>query len=974
MSGFDYLEEDIEELDNKDFCEYCGNSDPNCLVQCYEPHCRKWFCNCRISDSQGSQIIWHLTRSGHNAIRLSAHNTMKQLKMKLECFYCLDNNIFNLGFFYIPSGMPIPVCNKKCLEEKLREKPDLTFVYMIHDRRLINAVVADTTRKCSAIVNLAHMQEVERSLDQEFSMGDHMLANPRQYDDSDFYMGTMQTFVEVLKEHERYSNRNQIQTDVTIMWEHSKSGGSIGTYHKSDLITADFMPGLTLKITNRSWFSTEAKVKDFRGDLVVFGCKAQSTDLEDQLFDIQVIGNFITHDRLSEATMNFSNFNQEIKEIIMNPSGAQFAPDNYNIALPPESFLNESQKQAIVNAMTRPLSLIQGPPGTGKTYTSALIIYNYINSDMHDGPALVCASSNTATDNLAEKMLDFGLKVVRVISSVKELTPRLMDYSLDALASKMCSERNALRAEAQPDQDEESNDVNFEYEDIKPKPKPKPRRVRKTKRTGFLNDEPDKPANPRDFYAEVLQTADVVCCTCSSAGSMKMNDHLKTAKFVLIDEATQSIEPETLIPLSKKPLRVVLVGDQNQLGPTAMIKKCEQLGYYKSLFQRLIENGFGFTMLNAQYRMHPKLSLYPSKTFYNGQVQDGITAEARTLSKEFGQIWPNLEFPVVFHHIGRYEELNPTGLSYINRHEYKRLLDIINLLRQLGVDMKEVGLITPYEGQVAMIKHNFLQFTQEDPSLKFDEIQVSSIDGFQGKEKDFIIFSCVRSNKRSGIGFLNNKNRLNVALTRARKGLVLVGNAGVLMRDEVWSHYLEFLKYYKLIVDLSSDTDEFEDIMAMLQRKKKFGVTLLPMPEFTNECFDNAMMYDNIHGDLSKLKPAPVLDLDMLAKGGWTKTDLGNDLRRNQYAPRIPGRIEEETKTFRPYGRSAAVVSVQEEEKEKPISKFANLKVVRPGNTQAEEPIPGPSYQPARPRVNFKREGDRILSEELSFTLKTRFP
>jgi regulator of nonsense transcripts 1 len=943
-------------------CEYCYNTDPNCLVQCFDPSCKKWFCNCRIKGVTGSQIIWHLARTGHNIIKRSSRNRLNQIDLK--CYWCHEKNIFCLGFFSLAGGKKlVTICRNQCLEEQCAKNPDLRnqFVYFILDRRLLEVIVADTTMKCSTIVTLPHIQQVERSFDSEFTMEDSLLSKPESYESPESYITTMNYFVELLREHEKYSNRNQIQTDVSIEWSEVKNCKvTKGCYYRANTITADFLPGLELNISDRSWINCKAVVMEVKGDMVFFSTNILSEDLENKLFDVQVIGNFITHNRLSDATVSFANIGDELQQRVLRPNDFPLQPSEFPVLCPPNKTFNESQSTAIVKAMTQPISLIQGPPGTGKTYTSAMIVYNYLKSELHNGPALVCASSNTATDNLSEKLLELKLKVVRVISTSKEIAPQLKDITLHELAKKACNDAQAAY-NASIEEREKGEDDSLE-----PSPKSKGRSRRSGMRGGDEEEGPSR--NPKTYYKEVLRAADVVCCTCSTAGSRVMQD-LPRANFVLIDEATQSIEPETLIPLSKLPLRVVLVGDQNQLGPTAMIRRADQLGYYKSLFQRLIDNGYDYTMLNSQFRMHPKLSLYPSQAYYEGRVIDGITEADRALPIEFAQIWPKIDIPIVFHHISQYEELNPSGLSYLNRHEYIRILDILMKLNELGVDMAEVGLITPYEGQVAMIKEKFKILDADDPSYKFEDIQVSSIDGFQGKEKDFIIISCVRSNKRSGIGFLNNRNRLNVALTRARKGLALVGNVKVLMKDEVWDDYLQFLKGHDLIAIKEEESDEREEIIEMLRRKKKNGVRLLPMPEFTNECFDNAMIYGNIYGDLSKTPAPPSLDLAVMAKGDWAKTDLGSELRKQQFYVKFPGRSEEEVKDTSKFSLRDTQESKQETKPKSSL--FANLKVIRPGNTKPLSPSAVAAVAPAKPRVNFKNPKDRSVADLLGFTVQT---
>lgn len=964
----DSLWEDYEDHDAyaDEICCYCNNDDFNCLVQCANDSCKKWFCNSKIVGTKGSQIIWHMTKSGHNEIMLSTRNSLFP-PMSMRCYYCSESNFFSL-LLAMPGSMPVIIC-RECSVTNPQVDSDCELRYMIADRFILNELVSQATVQCSSVIDLATVTNLEMSIDKNSIFKVCIEKNPELFGSPEKYKETMQTFIEVLKDYEEYSNRMHLQEGVYIEWGKRRFGKFTGSYHKSEKINATFLPGLELKITNKEFFNAKAEVESIQNDLVTFSTLTRANGLENELFDVQVIGNFITHTRQQIALKGFHSVRDELQSIILNPEEFKFVPADCEIILPTGVSLNASQHDAVVNAMTQPVSLIQGPPGTGKTFTSAIIVYNYLNSIFRSGPALVCASSNTATDNLAEKMLDFGMKVVRVMSIHKEIAPKLLGCNLETLAQQACNaaneEQRTREAEAEKLQETDDAPNLLDYEDVKADPK-KPKRRRRTN----LDErrEPDK--EPKHFYEEILRSADVVCSTCSTAGSLKMLTYLGNIDFVLIDEATQSIEPETLIPLSYSPLRVVLVGDQNQLGPTAMVDEAETNGYYKSLFQRLIEHNFPYTMLNSQFRMHPFISLYPSNAFYDGKVQDGITEAERALPTEFLQIWANVMKPVVFHHVKQYEEHNPTGMSFINRHEYIRLLDILLKLRELEVDMKEVGLITPYEGQVTYIKQRFKEYCKDDPSYKFDEIQVSSIDGFQGKEKDFIIMSCVRSSHMSGIGFLNNPNRLNVALTRARKGIALVGNARVLMKDKLWRNYLNFLRHHNLIVAKEEESNEVESILSMLRRKKKDGVKLLPMPEFTSECFDNVEMYGNVYGDLANMQPTTELDLSVLAKGDWVGTDLASDLRRQLYLPKVLGQVEELANPPKPFRRTVLAEEDREEVKDRQPSRFAGLKTVRLGSAQPQQAVTV-RKGPAKARVNFKNEKDRLIAEELGFTMET---
>ena len=264
-----------------------------------------------------------------------------------------------------------------------------------------------------------------------------------------------------------------------------------------------------------------------------------------------------------------------------------------------------------------------------------------------------------------------------------------------------------------------------------------------------------------------------MCCTCVGAGDPRVSQF--RFKTVLIDESTQSAEPECLIPIVLGAKQVILVGDHQQLGPVVMNKKAAKAGLSQSLFERLVLLGIRPIRLQVQYRMHPCLSEFPSNFFYEGSLQNGITTAER-IRKNIDFPWPVPETPMFFYTTLGQEEMAASGTSYLNRAEAANCEKIVTRLFKAGVKPDQVGVITPYEGQRAYI----VTFMNTSGSLRKDlykEVEVASVDAFQGREKDYIILSCVRS---KGIGFLNDPRRLNVALTRAKYGIIILGNPRIL--------------------------------------------------------------------------------------------------------------------------------------------------------------------------------------------------
>ncbi|KAI0838658.1 P-loop containing nucleoside triphosphate hydrolase protein [Hypoxylon sp. FL0890] len=268
---------------------------------------------------------------------------------------------------------------------------------------------------------------------------------------------------------------------------------------------------------------------------------------------------------------------------------------------------------------------------------------------------------------------------------------------------------------------------------------------------------------------------------------------------VLIDESTQSAEPECMIPLVLGCKQAVLVGDHKQLGPVIMNKKAAKAGLNQSLFERLVRLGFTPIRLNIQYRMHPCLSEFPSNMFYEGSLQNGVSAPNR-IRKDVDFPWPVAEMPMMFWSNLGNEEISASGTSFLNRTEASNVEKIVTRFFKAGVRPSDIGVITPYEGQRSYIVTT-MQNTGTFKKESYKEVEVASVDAFQGREKDFIVLSCVRSNDNQGIGFLSDPRRLNVALTRAKFGLVIIGNPKVLSKHELWHHLLVHFKERKCLVE-----------------------------------------------------------------------------------------------------------------------------------------------------------------------------
>jgi regulator of nonsense transcripts 1 len=423
------------------------------------------------------------------------------------------------------------------------------------------------------------------------------------------------------------------------------------------------------------------------------------------------------------------------------------------------SIMNRSQVEAVQQAIKAPVSLIQGPPGTGKTTVSVQLIKTLVK----EGKVLVCAPSNVVTDHLADKLaqetkeLESGEKeidVVRVVARSREENSANLPNALHVLCTNEFPEYAAARQRLKRMTDSMEDPDEF-------------RRLMKIC-LGLENARLDR--------------ADVIVATCIGAG----DGRIVTRRFqsVIIDEATQAVEPTCLVPAVLSTHRVVLVGDHQQLGPVVIDNRAQVLGLGRSLFQRLVDLGVPRIRLDIQYRMHPHISVFPNRTFYQGTLGDGVSADARRFAASF---FPLRQSPTqkdskvcFFWNIPTLEEWDSRGRSYINRIEARRVEQLVDALPNAS----DVGVITFYDGQRSILQ-----------GALAGKCEVNSVDGFQGREKEVVVLSAVRANLAGRIGFLDDFRRVNVAITRAKRVLVVCGNISTIRaaNDRTWSSFLEHL-------------------------------------------------------------------------------------------------------------------------------------------------------------------------------------
>jgi len=458
--------------------------------------------------------------------------------------------------------------------------------------------------------------------------------------------------------------------------------------------------------------------------------------------------------------------------------------------------LNQSQRDAVRSALRQTCTIIQGPPGTGKTHVSVQIMKMW-SKVLDLSPLLATSDSNVAVDNIAMGLRAEGVKAVRV-GRPDKINRILEEITLECLLEKEKVELQDRKFEARfrSRSRSKSGSPDVKRDGSKKDKKKKPDRA--------CSKSPERSVSPpvrtkgkgkgkgnmkHDFELQmrILQDADVICTTTISSGG----DFFSKFAFagVLVDEAAQATELAAVVPLILRgSQRLVLVGDQCQLPPTVQSTEAEERGLSLSLYSRLVDGGGLMPfLLDTQYRSHPMIAEFSAKTFYAGRLKSGVEAKDRKPPR--GLPWPHPNCPICFMDCSGEE--GTEGESKFNNSEAEIVTRIVqDVFFQRELEITEIGVVTPYVAQVRILKRMLRNIVPDgaDPEL----LEVASVDNFQGREKDLIVFSAVRSNRTGVVGFLADWRRLNVMLTRARRGIVIVGNSRTLKTDEHWAKWLEF--------------------------------------------------------------------------------------------------------------------------------------------------------------------------------------
>lgn len=473
---------------------------------------------------------------------------------------------------------------------------------------------------------------------------------------------------------------------------------------------------------------------------------------------------------------------KELREILLGHHKPQFTEDeaHHSITIP---HLNHSQNIAVnVILKAKDVAIVHGPPGTGKTTTFIQAIKLVA---LQEKQVLVSAPSNTAVDLMCERLLQEGLKVVR-IGHPARVSDNLINITLDNQISnhEYYSDIKNLRKKAN-----EYRDMAFKYKRNFGKAESQQRKMLLDEARNIKQEV----LKLEDYIiSDVLSEAQVIACTLVGANNNVLKG--KTYKTAFIDEAAQALEPACWVPIMKAQ-RIIMAGDHCQLPPTIKSLEAGRKGLNITLFEKTIQRQKVDTLLEVQYRMHEAIMQFSNQQFYKGRLVADDSVKNHTL-------YNSDTYPMLFVDTAgcSYTEKSEGGRSLSNPEEASLLLNYLNNLVEMLeaehptvlLEMRRIGIISPYKAQVLHMAEQIEHFPKLQAYRSL--ITLNTIDGFQGQECDLVAISLVRSNDHNEIGFLSDTRRMNVALTRARKKLVVFGDSATLGENGFYSAFLDHVQ------------------------------------------------------------------------------------------------------------------------------------------------------------------------------------
>lgn len=474
---------------------------------------------------------------------------------------------------------------------------------------------------------------------------------------------------------------------------------------------------------------------------------------------------------LSETMRAKNNPLSHLRDVLIGTGKATFR-ELFPVRFP---WLNGSQEEAVNRVLrAKEVAIVHGPPGTGKTTTLVEAIYETLH---RENQVIVCAQSNTAVDWISEKLVDRGISVLRIGNPTR-------------VNDKMLSFTYERRFESHPDYAELWS-IRKAIRDMQSGMRKKSRTERDTLRNRLSRLKFRATELEVKIDTGLFDEARVISCTLvGAANRLLMNRNFTT---LFIDEAAQALEAACWIAIGKAD-RVILAGDYHQLPPTIKCIEAARGGLDQTLMQKIaVRKPEVVSLLKMQYRMNEDIMRFPSRWFYQNELVSAPEVQHRGI----------LEFdtPIVWFDTTGCdfsEHTKADSMSRVNKQEAELLIDRLKTYMQnIGKERIleeniDFGLISPYKAQVQYIRGLIKRDAFFKPLRRL--ITIHTVDGFQGQERDVIMISLVRANEEGHIGFLNDLRRMNVAITRARMKLMIIGDASTLSKHAFYKKLYQYIE------------------------------------------------------------------------------------------------------------------------------------------------------------------------------------
>lgn len=520
------------------------------------------------------------------------------------------------------------------------------------------------------------------------------------------------------------------------------------------------------------------KISQLEAVIVISG--EDTPDWMDDNFSMEISYSDITYKAMKHSIQELAkNENKKIKEYINEICSENiFIPDIKNNLVVSHN-LNETQNHTlnlIINS--RNFFVVHGPPGTGKTTLITETIRELVKQNEK---ILICTSSNLAVDLLTEKCLAESLNIVRLGNPVR-ISPSLYESTLDKKIERheYFSEIKKYKKEA--------------IEKIK-----KARTFKRNFGKKEYNERKELLREAKDLYSLIRKTQEIIVSdifekssivACTLTGIYLSNKYLKNINFdtIFIDESSQALEPLCYLPILLAPRnRIVFVGDPMQLPPTIFSNRKADEGLKITFFEKLLNKFKNFNnktqFLNIQYRMNTQIVGFSNEYFYESKLL--TNHKNAELSLEINKINKNIHIIFIDTAGTDFIESKDESDSISNLEEAKLLITILN---KYYIGNFTVGILSPYKAQI-----NLIERLLHENKINNNSIECNTIDSFQGREKDCIILSLTRSNYNNEIGFLEDTRRLNVAITRAKQELIIIGDSETIQTNFYYKQLISYI-------------------------------------------------------------------------------------------------------------------------------------------------------------------------------------